>query len=38
MHYKWKNSFIGTEISNLGFPAVEIDESGAIIGNNHHIY
>ena len=27
MQYKWKNSFIGAEISILGFRAVEIDES-----------
>ena len=37
LHYNWKKSFLGQELGNLGFPAIEIDES-AIIGNNHHIY
>ena len=37
LHCNWKKLLLGQEIGNLGFHAIEIDES-AIIGNNHRIY
>ena len=37
MHKNWKNSLMGNNISEYGYPVFEIDES-EIIGNNENIY